>query len=258
MNPSQKLRAILFVSSIVITAVLVSICLLHGVRTLLAVIASIFAVIASIFIIMAAKPYATARRIYKERPPIKAYEEISGRDGYCRIGTLPQSLLVAVRCAEDIHFYHHRGLEIDSLFRAVARNLLTSKKPVGASTITQQTIKNVYLTPDAEMQRKLTELFMLRRMERELSKDQILELYLNVIYYGCGQYGIRNAARYYYGTTPEHLTFDQSLSLAAILPCPDKYNEAANPVFFNQRKRKVLSALLSDPVFPLSEITFEP
>jgi membrane peptidoglycan carboxypeptidase len=258
MSPSQKLRAIFIVSSIVITAVLVSVGFLHGVRTLLAVIASMIAVPAALFVIMAAGPYAAARRLYGQKPPRKAYGEISGRDGYCRLDTLPQSLLVAVRCAEDIHFYRHKGLDYDSLFRAVAHNLLTSGKPVGASTITQQTIKNVYLTPDAEMQRKFTELFMLRRMERELSKDEILELYLNVIYYGCGQYGIRNAARYYYDTAPELLTFDQSLSLAAILPCPDKYNEAANPVFFNQRKRKVLSALLSDPVFPLSEITIVP
>jgi membrane peptidoglycan carboxypeptidase len=258
MSPPKKLRAILFVSSIAITAALVSIGFLHGVKTLLAIIASIFAVMASFFILMAARPYATARRIYKERPPRKAYEEISGRDGYCRIGTLPQSLLVSVRCAEDIHFYKHRGLDFDSLFRAVARDLLTSNKPVGASTITQQTIKNVYLTPDAEMKRKLTELFMLRRMEKELSKDEIFELYLNIIYYGCGQYGIRNASRYYFDTTPDLLTFDQSLSLAAILPCPDKYNKAANPVFFEQRRRKVLSAILYDPVMSLSQIKIEP
>lgn len=258
MSPFQKLEAIAFASSIVITAALVAAGFLLGFRALLAIVASILAVLAIVFAILSAKPFASARKLYKQRPPRKAYEEISAREGYCRIDTLPVSLVDAVRCTEDFRFYRHRGIDIDSLMKAVAKDLLTSAKPVGASSITQQTIKNLYLTPEASMRRKATEMFMVRRMERELSKNEILELYLNIIYYGCGQYGIRNATKYYYDTTPDLLTFDQSISLAAILPCPDKYHKAANPAYFYQRKRKVLSELLAHSDFPYSQIKLEP
>lgn len=258
MSPFQKLEAISFVSSIVITAVFVSIGFLLGFKALLIIIAIIVAILLAVIIILCAKPYSFARKIYKQRPPKKAYEEVSASEGYCPIDTLPFSLITAVRCAEDIRFYRHKGIDIESLLKALAQDLLTNNKPVGASTITQQTIKNLYLTPEAEMQRKITEILMVRRMEKELTKDQILEVYLNIIYYGCGQTGIRNAARYYYDTTPELLTFDQSVSLACILPCPDKYHKAANPTYFYQRKRKVLSAMLSDKVLPYSEIKIEP
>ena len=257
MSPFQKLEVISFSSSIAVTALLVTIGFLFGFKTLLAVIAIIAGILLISLFFICAKPYATARRLYKQRPPRKAYEEISRKEGYCPIDTLPDSLITAVRCAEDIRFYRHRGIDIESLLKALAQDLLTHNKPVGASTITQQTIKNVYLNPEAEMQRKITELFMIGRMEKELSKDRIMELYLNVIYYGCGQTGIRNAASYYYNTAPENLTFDQSVSLACILPCPDKYNKVANPTYFYQRKRKVLSAMLSDKVFPFSGIKIE-
>jgi len=257
MTPSQKLEAFTFGSSIVVTAVLVTIGFLFGFKTLLLIIAAIAGLLLLALIILFAKPFCIARRIYKTRPPRKAYEEISSRDGYCRLDTLPQALISSVICAEDIRFYRHKGIDYSCLLKAVAHYMFTDMKPVGASTITQQTIKNIYLTPEAEMLRKTTEMLMVRRMEKELSKDQILELYLNVIYYGCGQTGIRDAARYYYDTTPEHLTFDQCVSLACILPCPDKYNKAASPLFFQQRKRKVLGALFLDMEFPYSEMKLE-
>lgn len=191
------------------------------------------------------KPALKAGRCYRSLLPRKMYMDISSREGYTLLGDMNPALIEAARCAEDSRFFIHRGINWNSVIHAFINNVIERKKRVGGSTITQQLIKNVYLSHDAGMDRKLTELLMVSRLERDLSKNEIMELYLNVIYYGNDIYGITDAARYYYDKTPAELDFDQCVSLICLLPCPDKYNIKAGTELFSLARQHVYSALAS-------------
>lgn len=257
MTPRQKFDAIFYIISVVLTAAFVCIGFLAGVRVLVFLLLAILALVIIALAIVFTGPILEARRQYSARPPRKMYEELSSKEGYCRFETLPAQFFDAICSAEDPRFYRHKGIDPHFLINAIARFLLCSEKPIGASSITQQLIKNVYLTPEASFKRKFIEMAMVPEMEKELSKKEIIELYVNIIYYGCGQYGIRNAARYYYDIEPGLLNFDQSISLAAILPCPDKYNKAANPLYFNQRKIKTLCSMYTYSDIPLDKMKID-
>lgn len=191
------------------------------------------------------KPALKATRCYRSRPPRQMYLDISSRDGYTRLSDMNPVLIEAARCTEDSRFFLHKGINWNSVIHALINNVVKRKRRVGGSTITQQLIKNVYLSHDASMSRKLTELLMVSRLERDLSKNEIMELYLNVIYYGNDKYGITDAARFYYDKTPAELDFDQCVSLICLLPCPDKYNMKAGTELFSLARQHVYSALAS-------------
>src|SRR5690349_17754944 len=111
---------------------------------------------------------------------------------------IPNRVKLAVLAAEDAAFYEHAGLNYLGMMRAVMKNV-TSNHRQGGSTITQQVIKNVLLTPERTFGRKMREGILARRIEAEMTKDEILDLYLNHIYFGHGRYGVEEAARYYFG-----------------------------------------------------------
>ena len=244
MTARQKLDIIIYLVTIAITILLTCVGFIFGPKCLIVILLSVLLLVCLFLAVVLLGPCAAARRAYKSRPPRQVYDEISSKPGYCRLSALPFTFIEAIRCCEDPYFYSHKGLNVDSIVNAIAHNLFLSGKPIGASTIPMQLIKNIWLDSEVTYRRKITQIIMTGRLEKELSKSQILELYVNVIYYGCDKWGITDAAEHYYGVEPSKMTFDQSLSLAAILPCPDKYNKKANPVYFNQVKKKALQRLL--------------
>lgn len=132
----------------------------------------------------------------------------------------PQSLRSAVVVAEDFNFYHHRGVDWFEVWEAVKRDVRERRFARGASTISQQLAKNLFLTRDRTLSRKARELFLTRRLERTLSKDRILELYLNVVELGPLVYGVGHAAEHYFGRPLADITLRESTFLAAMLPGP--------------------------------------
>ncbi|MES1963798.1 transglycosylase domain-containing protein [Psychrobacter sp. AH5] len=146
-----------------------------------------------------------------------AYEEI------------PKSLTNAFLAAEDSSFFQHSGISIKGLGRAVTEVVTDDEGQTGGSTITMQVAKNYFLSPERTLNRKLTELFVARKMEDELSKDEILTLYVNKIYLGEGAYGIRAAAKKYYSKSLDSLTIAEMAMLAGLPKAPSKYNPVANP-----------------------------
>lgn len=143
------------------------------------------------------------------------------------IEAVPKHVIAAVLSAEDKNFYSHPGLDFTGITRAALTNILNSfrdRRPVGASTITQQVTKNFLLTSEVSYERKIKEAILSFRMERALSKDRILELYLNDNLYGFGAYGIAAAALNYFDKAVDELTIAESAYLAALLKAPYNYH----------------------------------
>jgi penicillin-binding protein 1A len=142
---------------------------------------------------------------------------------------IPKDLTHAFLAAEDSSFFQHSGISIKGLGRAVTEVVTDDDSQTGGSTITMQVAKNYFLSPERTLNRKLTELFVARKIEDELSKNDILTLYVNKIYLGEGAYGIRAAAKKYYSKSLDSLTIAEMAMLAGLPKAPSKYNPVANP-----------------------------
>jgi penicillin-binding protein 1A len=158
------------------------------------------------------------------------------------IERVPRVLVLSVLAAEDADFYRHQGLDYPGLLRAVARGL-TSGRFRGTSTITQQVIKNLVLSPERSLDRKIRELLLARQLEQELTKDQILELYLNHVNFGHGRYGVQEASRYYFGKDVDQLTLAEASMLAGIPQSPTHLSPRTRPEAARRRQRFVLDQL---------------
>lgn len=139
---------------------------------------------------------------------------------------ISSNLKEAVIAAEDDEFFEHKGFNWEAIKKAAIYDWKKKRFARGASTITQQLARNLYLTPSKNPMRKITELFISLKLERELSKQRILELYLNVVEWGRGIYGCEAAARHYYGRSAASLSPSESAFLASILPHPRRYSRS--------------------------------
>ena len=155
------------------------------------------------------------------------------------IETIPPSVIRAVVVAEDARFYEHEGIDIEALKEAMEYNLSEKRLVYGGSTISQQTVKNVFLNPSRNPLRKWHELLLTIGMERNLSKKRVLEHYLNIAEFGRGIYGVDAAARYYWGVSASRLTDRQAVELAATLPSPIKNNPKSRTDSFHKRVKKI-------------------
>ncbi|MEJ0037214.1 MAG: penicillin-binding protein 1A [Gammaproteobacteria bacterium] len=156
---------------------------------------------------------------------------------------IPPLVREAFLAAEDDQFFTHGGVDYLGILRAVVVNLVSNEKAQGASTITQQAARNMFLTLDKTWRRKLAELFVTWRMEREFSKQEILGLYLNVIYFGQRAYGVAAAAEAFFGKSLDDLTVSEAATLAGVPQAPSKYNPITNPEFATARRGYVLGRM---------------
>jgi penicillin-binding protein 1A len=163
------------------------------------------------------------------------------------IEDVPARMKNAVLAAEDSNFYHHPGVDWQGTLRAAYRVVMSGgDKTQGGSTITQQVARNFFLSPQKTYTRKLTEMFTAFRIEHELSKDQILELYLNKMFLGHRSYGIGAAAQYYYGKTVDQLTLGECALLASSFQLPSVVNPLSHPKRALARRNWVLGQMLSN------------
>jgi penicillin-binding protein 1A len=173
--------------------------------------------------------YATEKRVFV---PVKA---------------MPPLVIHAFLAAEDKNFYQHPGIDPLSMARAAVTDLLhyhSGKRPIGASTITQQVAKNFLLTNEVSLERKIKEALVSLRMEQVLSKDRILELYLNEIYLGGGAYGVAAAALNYFNKSLDELTPQEAAFLAALPKAPNNYNPQRYPEAARDRRDWVLDRMV--------------
>ncbi len=142
------------------------------------------------------------------------------RHRWIPLNRIPVKFRQCVIVAEDASFWVHNGIDWYEVWESLKRNFSTGKFKRGGSTITQQLAKNLFLTPEKKVSRKIREWFIARELEKQLKKSRILELYLNSIEWGRGIFGIRAAANYYFRKLPDQLTLDEMVRLAAVLPNP--------------------------------------
>lgn len=159
------------------------------------------------------------------------------------IERIPAAMKLAVLAAEDADFYEHAGLDYVGMLRALYVNLRSGAARQGGSTITQQVVKNVLLTPERTFARKAREVLLARRIEQSLSKDEILELYLNHIYFGHGRYGVEEASRYYFGKGVEALSLAEAALLAGLAKAPNVYSPRVDRERARKRRNYVLGQL---------------
>jgi len=159
----------------------------------------------------------------------------------------------AVIIAEDSSFFQHSGYDIDEIRESVKRNWREKRFARGASTITQQLAKNLYLSTSRNPLRKVREFFIAQELEQSLSKRRIFEIYLNVIEWGDGIYGIEPAARRYFGKSASELLPEEAAILAAMIPNPRRYTPARNLNYLERRKKEILERLARRKYLPPDE-----
>lgn len=187
------------------------------------------------------------------RQPIIMVRDYKGND-LTRVGALygeaisvealPPALTSAVLAIEDRRFYTHFGLDLRGFARAMFTNIRAGSVVQGGSTITQQVAKNLFLTPERTIARKIREALLALWLEHKFTKDQILTLYLNRVYLGAGAYGIEAAAQTFFGRSAKVLNLYQSAMIAGLMKAPSRYNPASHPEAARVRTRVVLKAMV--------------
>jgi penicillin-binding protein 1A len=180
-----------------------------------------------------ARDGAVLADVFTERRTVVSFQEV------------PDNAKLAFLAAEDASFYEHQGLNYFGMLRALAANLRAGGTRQGGSTITQQVVKNVLLDPERTMKRKIRETILARRLEQSLTKDEILNLYLNHIYLGHGRYGIEEASRYYFGKKARALELPESALLAGLVAAPERFSPRKSPERSLERRKYVLGQMLA-------------
>lgn len=162
------------------------------------------------------------------------------------IDLLPDHVWKAFVAAEDRRFFDHQGVDFLSIFRALLSNLQAGGISQGGSTITQQIVKNLVVGSERSYTRKMREAVLARRLERELTKKQVLELYINYVYLGSGNYGVEAAANNYFGVSAKELDVGQAALLAGLVPAPSRFSPHRDPEAAKTRQRLVLGRMLAE------------
>jgi monofunctional biosynthetic peptidoglycan transglycosylase len=191
----------------------------------------------------AQNPRTTALIEQRRREAQRSGKEFKLRQIWVAFDGIPALLKEAVRVAEDAQFYVHEGVDYEEMSEAVKKNLERGRWARGASTITQQLAKNLYLSTDKSLIRKLKEYFLALRFEEELSKNRIFHLYLNVIEFGPGIFGVEAAARHYFGKSVGQLNLEEIVRLTAVIPKPLAESPTRNSRWMKWRAGWLLSTL---------------
>ncbi len=161
-----------------------------------------------------------------------------------RFDQIPKRVVDAFVASEDRRFYSHDGVDYQSIARAIQANLTAGEVREGGSTLTQQLARVAFLDNDQNVGRKLREAFLAQKMEGSLTKKQILERYLNLVYLGSNAYGVADAAWIYFGKTLNELTLGETALIAGLPPAPSRYSPLVNPEFAKQRRTTVLRRMV--------------
>lgn len=189
------------------------------------------------------KPRLSTQLYDKDDKPF--YEYFTERRVLTPLDSLPANLVRALIATEDREFYNHWGVRWTAIVRALIVNLQAGRRAQGGSTITQQLARKLFLTPERTLERKIKEWLMAIKLERSYSKNEILEMYFNINYYGAGAYGIGAAAQTYFGKSPQNLELMESATLVGVLPAPSAYSPMRNPDLARQRRNTVLRSLVA-------------
>ncbi|TYR81702.1 PBP1A family penicillin-binding protein [Priestia megaterium] len=181
-----------------------------------------------------------------DRPVDELYRTLPRQN--VSIDEVPDHVKMAFVATEDRRFYNHFGIDLQGIARAAFTNIITMSKAEGASTITQQLARNLYLSNDKTIKRKVDEMFLSLGLEQQFSKDQILELYMNQIYFGSGVYGISAASHLYFNKDVSDLTIGEAALLAGLPKAPSKYSPGSSTEEATKRRNVVLKLMADQNV----------
>lgn len=187
------------------------------------------------------KTAAEAPKIYAANGELARYCAL--KDGYAASDEIPRLVKDAFIAIEDKRFYSHNGIDYIRLAGAAIGNIKSGSFAEGGSTITQQLAKNIYLSSEKSLERKLREARIAVSLEKNFSKEQLLEYYLNMLYFGNGEYGVKNASRRYFGKEPSELNVLEAAALAATVKAPSKVNPLSDPDSLITRARLVVDLM---------------
>lgn len=207
----------------------------------------IFIVIVGVIIggVLTYQGYTMYKEAITETSISEKIQEIKdSTEHYTEFEELPEDYVHAVIAVEDRRFFEHNGIDLISIARAVIKDIQTMSLAEGGSTITQQIAKNTYFTQKKEFTRKVAEVFMAFEFEKECSKEEIFELYVNTMYFGDGYYNIYDASKGYFDKNVQDMSLYESTLLAGIPNAPSVYSPTKNPDLAKQRHTQVLSKMV--------------
>ena len=187
--------------------------------------------------------YFKYKEAISEMPIRKVVASIREDTNFVPLAEITPDFTDAIVAIEDHRFYEHGAFDFISLVRATFANLYAKEVTQGGSTLTQQVAKNLYFSNDQSFIRKVAELFVAFDLEKIYNKDDVLELYVNVIYYGDGNYGIKEASENYFGKVPARLSYDEATLLAGLPQAPSSYALSSHYDRAKQRQSEVIEAL---------------
>ena len=207
-----------------------------------------FLLVVAVIVIAGSVLVGSGYKMYRDALDYQSIEskvdEIQSNPSYTTLSEMPELYLDAVVAVEDHRFEQHFGIDPIAIGRAAWNNLTSWSLREGGSTITQQLAKNMYFTQEKSFIRKIAEMFMAFRLENAYTKDNILELYVNSIYFGDGYYCVRDASQGYFGKEPIDMTGYESTLLAGIPNAPSVYSLTANPDLAKQRQQYVIQQMV--------------
>lgn len=188
--------------------------------------------------------YTIYSSVTREKSIEARIEDIRAMENYTTLSEIPKIYKDAVISVEDSRFYSHGGVDFIALFRAIVVNVKNSELSQGGSTISQQFAKNLLFSHEQSISRKVAEFFATYYIEKNYEKDEILELYMNVIYYGDGYYNIYDASMGYFGVPPSKMSDYEATMLAGIPNAPSVYAPTKNLDLAQERQDKVLERMV--------------
>ena len=204
----------------------------------------IILIVLSILALLIGQGYKMYKEAISTMPLSQKVESIKSQKDYTSLSEIPKIYTVAVISVEDHRFEKHHGIDVIAIARAAFNDIRTMSLVEGGSTITQQLAKNMYFTQEKKITRKIAEVFMSYEIEKNYSKDEILELYVNTIYYGNNYYNIKSASLGYFDKLPKDLNSSECTMLAGIPNAPSLYNPKATTKLAKQRQKQVIQKMI--------------
>lgn len=184
-------------------------------------------------------------KVLKEKPLVDRISEITSKEHFVKFDDLNKNYINAVISIEDHRYFDHGPVDFIAIARAIFTNIKDNEFDQGGSTITQQVSKNILFTQERTLARKLGEVFGAFDLEKNYSKNEIFELYVNTAYFGDGYYGIYDASKGYFSKEPKDLNLYESTMLAGVVNAPSVYSPTVNPELAKQRQKLVLNSMLN-------------
>lgn len=201
-------------------------------------------ILTSLGLLIIGNGYNMYKEAIQEMPIQEKVEEIRQKENYTKLSELPQIYINAVISVEDHRFYEHNGIDVIAIGRAIINDIKAMSFVEGGSTITQQIAKNEYFTQEKKITRKVAEVFVAFELEKQYTKNEILELYINTICFGNGYYNIKDAAKGYFGKSITNLSDSECIMLAGIPNAPSVYAPTQNPELAKQRQKQVAEKMV--------------